>query len=116
MLTPVGSKVTSIGEGIPLVTGCQNLLGGPQALGKRCLPGLQGCQPPFEVGRSAKISGQIVEEKDGSIYLWLDGADAPSIYFSKKTGHSGSKATEKLRAVLDAAGAEEASEPATYRQ
>ncbi|MGH3117229.1 MAG: hypothetical protein ACRDQD_26395 [Nocardioidaceae bacterium] len=66
--------------------------------------------------RSAKISGQIVEEKDGSIYLRLDGVDAPAIYFSKKTGHSGSKATEKLRAVLDAAGAEEASEPATYRQ
>ncbi|MGH3477805.1 MAG: hypothetical protein ACRDQD_13295 [Nocardioidaceae bacterium] len=59
VLTPVGSKITSIGEGIPLVSGCQDLLGGPQPLGKRCLPGLQGCQPPFEVGLS--IIGYPIE-------------------------------------------------------
>ena len=52
VLTPVGSTVTTIGDGVPLVSGCQDLLGGPQALGKHCLPGLQRCQPPFEAGRS----------------------------------------------------------------
>jgi hypothetical protein len=62
--------------------------------------------------RSAKISGQIVEETDGSIYLWLDGTDAPAIYFSRKTGHSGSKAHEKLLAVLDAEDAAQAAHAA----
>ena len=52
MLTPVGSKVSSIGEGVPLVSGGQDLLGDPHALDKRRLPGLQGCQSPFEVGLS----------------------------------------------------------------
>jgi hypothetical protein len=52
VLTPVGGTVSSIGEGIPLVSGSQDLLGGPQALGTRGLPGLHGCQPPFEAGLS----------------------------------------------------------------
>jgi hypothetical protein len=49
VLTRVGGKVSIIGQRIPLVSGIQDLLGVSHALGERCLPGLQVCQPLFEI-------------------------------------------------------------------
>ena len=49
VVTPVGGTISSISEGVPLVSGSQNLLDGPHTLDKCRLPRLQSCQPPLKV-------------------------------------------------------------------